>query len=113
MAYKKESNLIPVGCFYIALRTSPETLTYGKLNYRKKVPELNVINESDMLETFTKNRKLKGWHFSDASIYCDDIKQYMPVKKTNPALETIKSEWSQVIDSLLEDISSGQAFQIM
>ena len=109
LAYKKESNLIPVGCFYIALRTSPETLTYGKLNYRKKVPELNVINESDMLETFTKNRKLKGWHFSDASIYCDDIKQYMPVKKTNPALETIKSEWSQVIDSLLEDISSGQA----
>ena len=109
LAYKKESNLIPVGCFYIALRTSPETLTYGKLNYRKKVPELNVINESDMLETFTKNRKLKGWHFNDASIYCDDIKQYMPVKKTNPALETIKSEWSQVIDSLLEDISSGQA----
>lgn len=109
LAYEKESNLIPVGCFYIALRTSPETLTYGKLNYRKKVPELNVINESDMLETFTKNRKLKGWHFSDASIYCDDIKQYMPVKKTNPALETIKSEWSQVIDSLLEDISSGQA----
>ena len=54
LAYKKESNLIPVGCFYIALRTSPETLTYGKLNYRKKVPELNVINESDMLETFTK-----------------------------------------------------------
>lgn len=110
LAYEKESNLIPVGCFYIALRTSPETLTYGKLNYRKKVPELNVINESDMLETFIKNRKLKGWHFSDASIYCDDIKQYMPVKKTNPALETIKSEWSQVIDSLLEDISSGQAF---
>lgn len=109
LAYEKESNLIPVGCFYIALRTSPEALTYGKLNYRKKVPELNVINESDMLETFTKNRKLKGWHFSDASIYCDDIKQYMPVKKTNPALETIKSEWSQVIDSLLEDISSGQA----
>lgn len=109
LAYEKESNLIPVGCFYIALRTSPETLTYGKLNYRKKVPELNVINESDMLETFTKNRKLKGWHFNDASIYCDDIKQYMPVKKTNPALETIKSEWSQVIDSLLEDISSGQA----
>lgn len=109
LAYEKESNLIPVGCFYIALRTSPETLTYGKLNYRKKVPELNVINESDMLETFTKNRKLKGWHFSDASIYCDDIKQYMPVKKTNPALETIKSEWSQVIDSLLEDISRGQA----
>ena len=109
LAYEKESNLIPVGCFYIALRTSPETLTYGKLNYRKKVPELNVINESDMLETFTRNRKLKGWHFSDASIYCDDIKQYMPVKKTNPALETIKSEWSQVIDSLLEDISSGQA----
>ena len=109
LAYEKESNLIPVGCFYIALRTSPETLTYGKLNYRKKVPELNVINESDMLETFIKNRKLKGWHFSDASIYCDDIKQYMPVKKTNPALETIKSEWSQVIDSLLEDISSGQA----
>ena len=33
----------------------------------------------------------------------------MPVKKANPALETIKSEWSQVIDSLLEDISSGQA----
>lgn len=109
LAYEKESNLIPVGCFYIALRTSPETLTYGKLNYRKKVPELNVINESDMLETFIKNRKLKGWHFSDASIYCDDIKQYMPVKKTNPALETIKSEWSQVIDSLLEDISNGQA----
>ena len=100
LAYEKESNLIPVGCFYIALRTSPETLTYGKLN---------VINEPDMLETFTKNRKLKGWHFNDASIYCDDIKQYMPVKKTNPALETIKSEWSQVIDSLLEDISSGQA----
>ena len=49
LAYEKESNLIPVGCFYIALRTSPETLTYGKLNYRKKVPELNVINESDML----------------------------------------------------------------
>ena len=109
LAYEKESNLIPVGCFYIALRTSPETLTYGKLNYRKKVPELNVINEPDMLETFTKNRKLKGWHFNDTSIYCDDIKQYMPVKKTNPALETIKSEWSQVIDSLLEDISSGQA----
>ena len=109
LAYEKESNLIPVGCFYITLRTTPETLTYGKLNYRKKVPELNVINESDILETFTKNRKLKGWHFSDASIYCDDIKQYMPVKKANPALETIKSEWSQVIDSLLEDISSGQA----
>ena len=40
--------------FLHCLRTSPETLTYGKLNYRKKVPELNVINESDMLETFTK-----------------------------------------------------------
>lgn len=109
LAYEKESNLIPVGCFYIALRTTPETLTYGKLNYRKKVPELSITNEFDILETFTKNRKLKGWHFSDASIYCDDIKQYMPVKRTNPALETIKSEWSQVIDSLLEDISSGQA----
>lgn len=108
LAYEKESNLIPVGCFYIALRTTPEALTYGKLNYRKKVPELSITNESDILETFTRNRKLKGWHFSDASIYCDDIKQYMPVKKTNPALETIKSEWSQVIDSLLEDISSGQ-----
>lgn len=109
LAYEKESNLIPVGCFYVALRTTPETLTYGKLNYRKKVPELSITNEFDILETFTKNRKLKGWHFSDASIYCDDIKQYMPVKKANPALETIKSEWSQVIDSLLEDISSGQA----
>lgn len=108
LAYEKESNLIPVGCFYIALRTTPEALAYGKLNYRKKVPELSITNESDILETFTRNRKLKGWHFSDASIYCDDIKQYMPVKKTNPALETIKSEWSQVIDSLLEDISSGQ-----
>ena len=32
LAYEKESNLIPVGCFYIALRTSPETLTYGKLS---------------------------------------------------------------------------------
>ena len=109
LAYEKESNLIPVGCFYIALRTTPEALAYGKLNYRKKVPELSITNESDMLETFTRNRKLKGWHFSDASIYCDDIKQYMPVKRANPALETIKSEWSQVIDSLLEDISSGQA----
>ena len=109
LAYEKESNLIPVGCFYITLRTTPETLTYGKLNYRKKVPELSITNESDILETFTRNRKLKGWHFSDASIYCDDIKQYMPVKRANPALETIKSEWSQVIDSLLEDIESGQS----
>lgn len=38
LAYEKESGLIPVGCFYIALKTTPETLTYGKLNYRKKSP---------------------------------------------------------------------------
>ncbi len=77
------------------------------------MPELSITNESDILETFTRNRKLKGWHFSDASIYCDDIKQYMPVKRANPALETIKSEWSQVIDSLLEIFLVAKLFQIM
>ena len=46
---------------------------------------------------------------ANASIYCDDIKRYMPVKRANPSLETIKEEWTQVVDSLLEDIKSGQA----
>jgi ATP-dependent helicase/DNAse subunit B len=109
LAYEKESGLIPVGCFYIALRTTPETFTYGKLNYRKKIPELTVNDEKDIADTFKVNRRLNGWHFSDASIYCDDIKRYMPVKRANPSLETIKEEWTQVVDSLLEDIKSGQA----
>ena len=109
LAYEKESGLIPVECFYIALRTTPETLTYGKLNYRKKIPELTVNDEKDIADTFKVNRRLNGWHFSDASIYCDDIKRYMPVKRANPSLETIKEEWTQVVDSLLEDIKSGQA----
>ena len=109
LAYEKESGLIPVGCFYIALRTTPETLTYGKLNYRKKIPELTVNDEKDIADTFKVNRRLNGWHFSDASIYCDDIKRYMPVKRANPSLETIKEEWTQVVDSLLKDIKSGQA----
>lgn len=109
LAYEKESHLIPVGCFYIALKTTPEALTYGKLNYRKKIPELSVTDEKDILDAFEVNRRLKGWHFSDASIYCDNTKQYLPTKRDNPSLETIKDEWTQVVDSLLEDISSGQA----
>jgi len=68
-----------------------------------------VNDEKDIADTFKVNRRLNGWHFSDASIYCDDIKRYMPVKRANPSLETIKEEWIQVVDSLLEDIKSGQA----
>lgn len=109
LAYEKESHLIPVGCFYIALKTTPETFTYGKLNYRKKTPELSIIEEKDVLENFKKNRRLNGWHFGDASIYCDDTKQYLPKKRKNPSLEMVQDEWQQVTDSLLEDISSGQA----
>ena len=109
LAYEKESHLIPIGCFYIALKTSPETFTYGKLNYRKKIPELSVFNENDKKDDFSKDRRLNGWHFSDVSIYCDDAKQYLPKKRNNPTLDVIKEEWQQITNSLLDDISSGQA----
>lgn len=109
LSYEKESQLLPIGCFYIALKTSPESFTYGKLNYRKKIPELTVLNEKEKAEDFTKSRRLNGWHFNDASIYCDDVKQYLPIKRNNPSLNLIKEEWQQVTDSLLEDILSGQA----
>lgn len=109
LAYEKESQLLPVGCFYIALKTSPEAFTYGKLNYRKKIPELTINNEQKMMDDFAKDRRLNGWHFNDASIYCDDVKQYLPIKRSNPSLDLVKEEWQQVTDSLFEDILSGQA----
>lgn len=109
LAYEKESKKIPVGCFYIALKTTPTSFTYGKLNYRKKVPELFINDEIEQYNIFKRDRRLNGWHFSDASIYCDDTKQFLPKKRKNPSLETIKEEWQQILDSLLEDIESGQA----
>lgn len=109
LAYEKESQLIPVGCFYIALQAQPIQFDYGKINYRKKTPEATPNNEKDIRQQFSTNRKLKGWSFGDLSIYSDDPKKYFTNKKEVPPKEDLEKDWTEIVGHLLEDISSGKA----
>ncbi len=109
LAYEKESHLIPVGCFYIALQAQPLQFDYGKINYRKKIPEAMPNDEQDMRQQFSTNRKLKGWSFSDLSIYSDDPKNCFVNKKDAPTKEKLEKDWKEIVDHLLEDISNGKA----
>ncbi len=108
LAYEKESQLIPVGCFYIALQAQPISYDYGKISYRKKIPEATPYEENEMYEQFSTNRKLKGWSFNDLSIYSDDSKKYFTNKRDTPKKEKLEKDWEEIVNHLLEDISSGK-----
>lgn len=108
LAYEKESQLIPVGCFYIALQAQPISFDYGKINYRKKITEAIPNEENEIREKFSTNRKLKGWSFSDLSIYSDDSKNYFTNKRDTPNKEKLAMDWEEIMNHLLEDISSGK-----
>ena len=109
LAYEKESQKRPLGCFYIALKAQPISYEFGKLSYRKKIPEAIESEEDDFKLQFDTNRKLKGWQLDDLSNYCQEHKTYFANKKDKPSKDTLEKNWQEIIDSLLSDITSGKA----
>ena len=107
LAVQQETKKVPIGSFYIALKTSPEELIPYKASYRSSFPKLEEIDPQDVLEQFAKNRKLNGWTLGDTSLYCDDPKKYLNKKRDNPTFEKMQDDWQEIIDSLLSDIHSG------
>ena len=102
IAYEKMSGHLPYGCFYISLKTTPESTGAIKISYKKKIPEIMETEFTDILPV----KKFNGLEFQDLSIYCDEKGRFAR-KKEQPEYTQIKEEWKTVLFSLLEDIQSG------
>lgn len=106
IAYQNDSDRVPVGNFYIALKTAPINHSALSLNYRKKIPELKEIETDQLFDEFITSRKLKGWAYQDISLYCDDKKQFA-TKKETPSFEALKEEHDLILQDIIEELLSG------
>lgn len=105
IAYEKSSHCLPAGCYYISLKTSPQTALAYKVNYRKKIPEATALDLKEQVQEAAKQKKLAGLMFQDLSIYSDN--DHFAKKKEQPEYNQIKEQWQTILFSLLDDIKSG------
>lgn len=106
IATQAQSNLIPTGSFYISLKSSPVSHKPLSLNYRKKIPESTRIEIKETLDTFTQQKKLKGWAYQDITTYCDKDNLFT-TKKESPSFEELRHKHTEIVTNLTEDILSG------
>lgn len=70
IAYQKESSLLPLGHYYIALKTKPVKQEAIKVNYKRKKDNWSEISLEDVQnKSFSK---LNGKDYEDVSIYADE-----------------------------------------
>lgn len=105
IAYEKTSGLLPAGCYYISLKTSPQMATACKVNYRKKIPEATPLDLQEQSRQAGMAKKFTGLMFQDLSIYSNN--DHFAKKKEQPEYQEIKEHWHTILFDLLQDIQSG------
>lgn len=106
IATQSQTGLLPMGSFYISLKSSPILHKPWNLNYRKKMPESTRIETKEALDSFIQQKKLKGWAYQDITTYCDK-ENIFTTKKDSPSFEELKQRHTEIVTNLTEDILSG------
>lgn len=105
IAYEATSGSLPAGCYYISLKTSPQTALAYKVNYRKKIPEATPLEVKEQAQEAAQSKKFTGLMFQDLSIYSDH--EHFARRKEQPEYYEIKKQWQTILFSLLEDMKNG------
>ena len=105
IAYEATSGSLPAGCYYISLKTSPQTALAYKVNYRKKIPEATPLEVKEQAQEAAQSKKFTGLMFQDLSIYSDH--EHFSRRKEQPEYHEIKKQWQTILFSLLEDMKNG------
>ena len=105
IAYEATSGSLPAGCYYISLKTSPQTALAYKVNYRKKIPEATPLEVKEQAQEAAQSKKFTGLMFQDLSIYSDH--EHFARRKEQPEYHEIKKQWQTILFSLLEDMKNG------
>ena len=58
------------------------------------------------MDTFTQQKKLKGWAYQDITTYCDKDNLFT-TKKESPSFEELRHKHTEIVTNLTEDILSG------
>lgn len=104
IAYQKESSLLPLGHYYIALKTKPVKQEAIKVNYKRKKDNWSEISLEDVQnKSFSK---LNGKDYEDVSIYADE--KMLQTSKRDLSFNQMKEEWQTIVQSIAQDILSGQ-----
>lgn len=116
LAYEKESGLIPAGNFYISLNKISEEQFAVKLGYTKN-NGWTEIDEANILEAYTKDRKFEGWIYEKDSPYVTKEEQLKTKTQTKeldhltglkgPEFKEVKEKIKIIVENILEDIASG------
>lgn len=103
LAYEKESKRIPVGAFYIILKSEPEKQVAMELKARK-TDNVVLTEESEYVQAYNQAFKPAGWSFQDLSIYYDNAKK-KPVPQQ--VFTDLKEKWPKIITSIVSEIHEG------
>ncbi len=103
--YQEESQLVPVGNFYIILKTTPQVQEGMKL-YGKAKDNIKVYEKEEFIQSFEQSNRPNGWAYQDITTYADQASIFS-VSKKSPSFHELKEQWEQIIDSLLHDIESN------
>ncbi|MDO4465609.1 MAG: PD-(D/E)XK nuclease family protein [Bacillota bacterium] len=104
IAYEEDSQKIPYGHFYIALKTSPESYDAYKLGNRK-VRTFDAIDPKTILDSFL-TKPLSGWSYQDMGIYDENPKRFK-IPKEVPDFAKMKEDWETIVYSILDQIFTG------
>lgn len=112
LAYQEESKKLPIGSYYIIVKSSPEQQVGLKINLGRKAIIMDY-NDETIQEDFINHCDLKGWSYQDVSSYADQPEKLsFNINSKNPdkrihEIEKLKEEWNTILDSIFTDIHKG------
>lgn len=106
LAYQEETDLKPVGCFYITLKAPYTDSKAIKVKYTKSQDNATLL-DTDNMEEFIKQNLINGWNFDGIDNYQEDSVQ-IKTKKDELSIKEIKEQWPIIIDGILKDMAKEQ-----
>ncbi len=104
LAYEEETDLLPVGCFYVNLKAPYITSPALKVKYNKKQEDhiIPIDRESD--DEFIQQNCINGWSFNGIDVYQDNTIQ-VKIKRDRLNLKEVETQWPIIISGILNDMS--------
>ncbi|MGN1275519.1 MAG: PD-(D/E)XK nuclease family protein [Floccifex sp.] len=105
---QEKTNLHPVGCFYISMRSPFIQDEACQISYPKENHKLGCVTFSDgnQLDAYIQQKMICGWSFDGFENYIDDDCQISIPRKRLSYMEC-KDQWNQIINGLLMDMKKG------